>query len=234
MGKDRNKIIEDLYADKDISNAIAKMQPAHLQDDLRQEMFLVLCELEEKRLFEMHTNGYLKFYLVKTMLTMMKSDRSTFYNKYRKTLNEINETILNTTDVPDTVNEEMIQKANAAFNELHWYQQGVFRLYSENGNISELSRETKIPYRSLSKTISDTKQKLKKALKTENNQQKLIGNYVYADLNLVIDVNKETTPEEMADLMEEIQEYITQRIAGKIKNQAMIREIKSLKIKRIV
>jgi len=234
MANNRDEIIEALYRDKDIENAISKMQPVHLQDDLRQEMFMVICELDEKRLYEMHVNGYLKFYLVKTMLTMMKSDRSTFYNKFRKTFMEINEPIYNTTELQDTVNEHMIEKANNAFNELHWYAQGVFRLYADNGNISELSRETKIPYRSLSKTIADTKQKLKKALKTDNNQPKLIGNYVYADLSILIDVNKDTTPEEMADILADLQEYITQRIQGKIKNQALIREIKSLKIKRII
>jgi len=61
MANNRDEIIEALYRDKDIENAISKMQPVHLQDDLRQEMFMVICELDEKRLYEMHVNGYLKF-----------------------------------------------------------------------------------------------------------------------------------------------------------------------------
>jgi len=84
MGLTKNDIIQSLYTDKDIDNAIKKMQPIELQDDLRQEMFMVLCEMDEAKFMNMHTNGFIKFYLVRTMLSMIKSDRSTFFNKFRR------------------------------------------------------------------------------------------------------------------------------------------------------
>jgi len=84
MGLTKNDIIAGLYTDKDIDNAIKKMQPFELQDDLRQEMFMVLCEMDEAKFMSMHNGGFLKFYLVRTMLSMIKSDRSTFFNKFRQ------------------------------------------------------------------------------------------------------------------------------------------------------
>lgn len=149
----REKIIEQMYQDKDIAQGIAKMQPADLQDDLRQEMFLVLCEMPQEKLLQMHGDGYLKFFLVRTMLNMMKSDRSTFYNKFRKVFTEMNETN-DKAEEADHDFEELSGKLVKSLDILHWYEKEIFRLYSENGkNILKLSRETKIPYRSLFKTV---------------------------------------------------------------------------------
>jgi hypothetical protein len=149
----RNQIIENLYLDKDIAQGIAKMQPADLQDDLRQEMFMVLCEMPEEKLLQMHSEGYLKFFLVRTMLNMMKSDRSTFYNKFRKIYSEVDGSI-DKAEEPDQDFEELSNKLKKSLDILHWYEKEIFRLYSENGkNILKLSRETKIPYRSLFKTV---------------------------------------------------------------------------------
>jgi len=145
----KNDIIESLYKDKDINNAIKKMQPLELQDDLRQEMFMVLCEMDEVKFMSMHNGGFLKFYLVRTMLTMIKSDRSTFFNKFRKVFTEWNEKY-DAPDVSDTIQtDEITVKLNNSLKILHWYELEIFRLYSENGQkIMSLSRDTGIPYRS--------------------------------------------------------------------------------------
>lgn len=137
------------------------MQPEYLQDELRSEMFLVLCEMQEDRLLDMHQNGYLKFYLVRTMLSMIKSDRSNFYMKFRKGFTEIDVTH-DKADVEDDYSEEINDKLNKSIEVLHWYEAQILKLYAENGqNILALSRETKIPYRSLMKTIKKAKTLLK-------------------------------------------------------------------------
>lgn len=157
MGITRNHIISELYKDKDIAQAIGKMQPVELQDDLRQEMFMVLCEMDEEKLMGMHQSGYLKFYLVRTMLSMIKSNRSTFFNKFRKQVEEW-DSKYDSKDENLEYQDEMIVKLNQSMNVLHWYEREIFKLYSESGmNIMELSRNTKIPYRSLSMTIKKVK-----------------------------------------------------------------------------
>jgi hypothetical protein len=165
----RQEIIKQLYLDKDIAQGISKMQPADLQDDLRQEMFLVLCEMPEAKLRQMYVDGYLKFFLVRTMLNMMKSDRSTFYNKFRKVFTEMDSNIERVEEV-DQDFEELSGKLRKSLDVLHWYEKEIFRLYSENGkNILKLSRETKIPYRSLFKTVRKVRIYLKYKIRNHAN-----------------------------------------------------------------
>jgi hypothetical protein len=154
-----------MYVDPDVEQAIQKMNPAELRDDLRQEVFMVLCEMDEERLMSMHQQGYLKFFLVRTMLNMIKSDRSTFYNKFRKPVVEWNER-MDKHDEKEEDNTELIAKLNDRMSEIHWYAAKVFELYSQNGkNIMALSRETKIPYRSLFKTIRAVKNLMRQELR---------------------------------------------------------------------
>lgn len=161
----RIDIIEKLYNDKDINGAILKMQPAELQSELKQEMFLVLCELNEDRLIEMYSNGTIKYFLIRTMLNMIKSDRSAFYNKFRKQYDEI------TFDIKDEEEQYVPYKKIVMYiSELHWYEKELFIEYiNYNKNAVKLSKETKIPYRSLIKTISKVKKILKKKIKQNGN-----------------------------------------------------------------
>ncbi len=85
----RENIITELYSSKDINEAIGKMQPEELQDELKQEVFLVLCEMDTDKLFMMYEQGYLKYFIVRTILNMAKSDRSNFYRKFRQVYQEI-------------------------------------------------------------------------------------------------------------------------------------------------
>jgi hypothetical protein len=161
----RLEILDRMYRDPDVEQAIQKMNPAELRDDLRQEVFMVLCEMDEERLMSMHQQGYLKFFLVRTMLNMIKSDRSTFYNKFRKPVVEWNER-MDKHDEKEEDNTELIAKLNDRMSEIHWYAAKVFELYSQNGkNIMALSRETKIPYRSLFKTIRAVKNLMRQELR---------------------------------------------------------------------
>lgn len=159
----REQVISEFYQSRDINNAIAKLQPVELQDDLRQEVFLVLCEMDEARLLKMYDDGFLKYFIVRTILNMMKSNTSRFYNTFRKGFQELtNQDVVKV----DEYDEELLVKLEKSMTVLHWYEKEIFRLYSQNGqNILALSRDTKIPYRSLVKTIKKVKILLKYKIK---------------------------------------------------------------------
>lgn len=227
----KNDIIANLYNDKDIADAIGKMNPVELQDDLRQEMFLVLCEMDGTRLIEMHKNGFLKYYLVRTMLTMIKSDRSTFHSKFRRVFQEIGCSIEDKPVVMDQNNEVTHNNIDQVMKELHWYENGIFKLYAENRNISELSRQTQIPYRSLSKTIADTRKKIK----TKMAKVDQIGyQIVQGQLGINVELSKDMDPEQMADALELISEFVRENMQGRIKNGIMIKRIKEIRITNII
>ena len=79
----KNEILTEFWDLKEVNEAFAKMQPEELQYDLKAEVFLVLCEMDEQKLIGMYERNELKFYIVRTMLNMIKSDRSNFYKNYR-------------------------------------------------------------------------------------------------------------------------------------------------------
>lgn len=231
----KQDIITQMYLDKDINQAISKMQPVELQDDLRQEIFLVLCEMNDDRLCGMWTSGYLKYFVVRTMLNMAKSDRSTFFNQFRRSFAEYCDNYEKADDVSES-DEVLDSKLSRSMKELHWYEKNVFELYAENGkNILKLSRDTKIPYRSLFKTVTKVKKKLSKAVRSEDtNQKKLIGNYVHASLDVLIDINKETDMDTMVDIIDEVNAYIREKIEGRAKDDVCVKEIGGLKIKQVI
>lgn len=153
---EKNAIITELYLSKDINDAIGKMQPYELQDDLRQEVFLVLCEMDSDRLMQMFNDGYLKYFIVRTILNMAKSDRSNFSKTFRKVYEEVGDNMHD-----ETYDESLTQKLYKSMEVLHWYEREIFKLFSESGNLLQVSRDTKIPYRSLLKTIKKVKTLLK-------------------------------------------------------------------------
>jgi len=231
----KESIITQMYLDKDISQAIGKMQPVELQDDLRQEIFLVLCEMDNERLLGMWTSGYLKYFVVRTMLNMAKSDRSTFFNQFRRSFSEYCDNY-ERADETSEVHEEMDSKLKKSMNELHWYEKNVFELYAENGkNILKLSRDTKIPYRSLFKTVTKVKKKLSTAVRKEDTQQKkLIGNFIHANLDVLIDINKETDMDTLIDIIDEVNAFIREKVEGRAKDDVCIKQIGGLKIKQVI
>lgn len=186
----RDEIIQDLYLSIEISKAISKMQPAELRDDLKQEMFLVLCELSDEAVVNMYERKYLKYYLVRTMLNMMTGRRSTFANKFRQVFVEIigdaftpdeervieagERNIRSGKDVrlggwTEEITDEhhtFIENTVKAVNELHFYEAGLLKLYAEhNRNASEVARKTNIPYRSVYPVIREAKKKIQDKLK---------------------------------------------------------------------
>lgn len=87
---------------------------------------------------------------------MAKSDRSNFSKTFRKVYEEVSD---NCTDQP--YDETLSNKLEKSMEILHWYEREIFRLFSESGNLLQVSRDTKIPYRSLLKTVKKVKTLLK-------------------------------------------------------------------------
>jgi len=164
---DRQKIISELYHSKDINDAIGKMNPKNLQDELRQEVFLVLCEMDQEKLITMYEQGYLKYFIVRTILNMAKSDRSNFYKKFRQVYQEIPLTYELS---KEEYSEDLLNKLEQGLEILHWYEAELLKLYASNGkNLLAISRDTKIPYRSLIKTIRKAKILMKYKIRNNEN-----------------------------------------------------------------
>jgi hypothetical protein len=161
---------------------------------------------------------------------MIKSDRSTFHNKFRRIFQEIGCAVEDKPVPVDENNEALHVGIETVMKELHWYENGIFKLYAENKNISELSRQTSIPYRSLSKTISDTRKKIKSKMKEKSAQGYQL---VHANLEMIIEVDAALDPSDVADAMEYMTAYFREKMQGMVKNRMMIKKIKDIRISHI-
>jgi len=158
---DKNKIIEEFWLNDEVNQAFAKMQPEELQYDLKAEVFLVLLEMDNDKLFGLYERKEIRFYIVRTMLNMIKSDRSQFWKKYRNyTEYEGNEKV-------EVEQNNVIDIMENGIEKLHWYQKEILNLYTFdfNKNAKELSRKTGIPYMSIIRTLKQTKTELKKHIR---------------------------------------------------------------------
>jgi len=158
----KTEIIAKLWDNKEVNEAFSKMHPVELQYDLKAEVFLVLCEMNDEKLIGMYERNEIRFFLVRVMLNMIKSDRSTFWKQYR------NYTEYDGKEQVEVIQANIIDKMESSIEKLHWYQKEILRLYALdfNKNAKELSRQTGIPYMSIIRTLKQTKTELKKNIRT--------------------------------------------------------------------
>lgn len=156
---DRNGIISELWESADLNEALTKMKPVEIQEDLKSELFLIICEIDEAKLIDLYDKKQLKFYIVRIMLNLVQSSKNKFFKNYRN-FEEYNET-----EKPDEQDEPI--EVMEFIEGLYWYQKEILKLYTFdfNKNAKELSRQTGIPYMSLIRTLNQTKKELKKKIR---------------------------------------------------------------------
>lgn len=191
----REQIITDIYNSKELKEVISKMNPQSLRDDLLSEVMLVVCQLDEERLFKMHEEGYLKYYVIRTILNMVRSNDSTFHNKFRLIHSELNG--IDVLDKNDDVYEELIVKTEEFHSSLPFYENALLKSYVElNNNAKKLSKETGIPVRSIYHTLKAIKVKAK----TIDKKQKKLKFNIECEMKISDDINTD----EILDLFDEI------------------------------
>ena len=158
---DKNKIIEEFWLNDEVNQAFSKMQPQELQYDLKAEVFLVLLEMDNEKLIGLYDRKEIRFYIVRTMLNMIKSDRSQFWKKYRNYIEYEGK------EQAEVEQNNIIDVMENGIEKLHWYQKEILNLYTFefNKNAKELSRKTGIPYMSIIRTLKQTKTELKKHIR---------------------------------------------------------------------
>lgn len=145
----RNQIISELFTSKDFNACIKKMKPENLQDELKAEVGLILCEKPEDQIVELWQLGKLKFYTVRIILNLMQSSSSPFYKKFRVSNVELSEAI-----EPIIIEyDQRKDKAMEAIEDLYWYDREILKLYAEHGTYRKVEEVTGIPFESIYKTV---------------------------------------------------------------------------------
>lgn len=156
----KNEIIAELFTSKDFNACIRKMEPKNLQDELKSEVALILCEKPEEKILELYNSGGLKFFTVRIILNLIKSNSSPFYKKFRANFIELSEII-----------EPVIQEYDAEINTrkdqaiehlegLYWYDREIIKLYAEHGTYRKVEAATGIPFESVYLTVKKARKQI--------------------------------------------------------------------------
>ena len=157
----RSDILVEFWQSHEVNEAISKMHPIELQDELKSELFLILAEIPEEKLIDLYNKKQLRFYVVRIMLNLVRSTDHKFYKKFRNFVEyqPIEKTEVEQMDVTSFVREH--------YEGLYWYEKEIFRLYTFefDCNAKKLSIATGIPYISVIRTLNKTKKELKSKIR---------------------------------------------------------------------
>lgn len=172
-------ILDELSKDKNIKEACKRIgYPNH--EDLYQELFIILCELPEDKLTEIYTNGYLHYWIVRT-LTNMVSPYGKFYKKYKVTYDdtEANQKLADTED--EGCEQELERERERAEVEslltkyeksgrdgFGWYKVTLLKAYAEVGSYRKLSKLTGIHFITIANDIKNFRAELLSNLSNPN------------------------------------------------------------------
>lgn len=125
--------------------------------------------LRKPNIQEIIDSGGATFYTVRVMMTQWKSSTSPFYRIYRRPASDVDDYSYMLETEPEYTEEELqetVAKISKELEQLHWYDQNLFKIYlEENHSMSSLSRATGIPRTSISLTINRIRKHIKNKIK---------------------------------------------------------------------
>lgn len=146
----RERILTNLFTSKEFIQCIDKMDPASLRDELKAEVGLILCEMDEAKLIGLAERGELKYYTVRIIINQIQSKSSPFYKKFR--IPVMPAEFL--PELPDTGYDDSGDRAISEIENLYWYDAELMKMYAEHGTYRKIEQLTGIPFESVYKTIT--------------------------------------------------------------------------------
>lgn len=155
-------MIDQLFKDKRIDDACKKVAKGNdLWQDLKQELFVVLCEYDQQKLKEIIDKKQIMYFIVRILLNFYNSKTSTFYKKFKHINDEVIDLKFIKHFEDDNSYSDELDKIELAFEQadLSWYERGIAKLYIQEKSFRKLSAKLDIPTRSLCETMKDVKRK---------------------------------------------------------------------------
>lgn len=230
------EILSNLFLSPELNTMLAKFNAGGGQEDLKSELFAVLCEKEENTIIDLWAKKQLMYFATGIVQRMIFQKGGRFQRRYRMQTLEYSEAIYNEpTDDSRIEKEKQLQAMEAAIdNNLHWVERAMIKLHQELGSMERISKETKISMKQVERIYKKGKEKIRTAM-----TGKMIGNYLLVTNEMLIDVPEDVTPDNINDILEEVHEYMMQRLHGRIipsksKKNGYIKDIQPIKVKKII
>jgi len=169
-------IIEELSQRQDITDYIGYLTPnKYYQQEMYQELFLVVCEMDEEKLVDIYMRKKLNGYIVGVLKKMSKSTSSPFHKKiksFNSNLPDENliENILSDLEYCTELKHLYLTELENEIENLSHYNKGILKDYLEFGSILKVCEKYKLSRDWISQSINESK----KILRTEV-QKKIIA-----------------------------------------------------------
>ena len=123
---------------------------------------MVILEMDEQKWTKVNDGGYVRFYIVRTMMTMATSPRSTFARTHGLFAhNKQVPDIADDADGYDWEQEDDMTIIEALLDSYHWYDKEVLRLWIQEGSYRKVAAKTDIPFKSIGNSVRRTLDQLK-------------------------------------------------------------------------
>jgi hypothetical protein len=178
----QNKIISEYYISKDIITFFKNIAGEWWQE-LRQDVFLTICEYDAIKIIDMHERKCLKFFIVRIGLNQFRSKNSKFYyqnfKNQRISDNIIDDELIENSDhilysnmlyelQDDNAYQKIEVKIQAVENtieNLRYFECEVLKLYLLLGTYKNVSIKTGIPIRTIANGVKNAIKNVKLNLK---------------------------------------------------------------------
>ena len=229
-------IIADLFLNPEIDKMLAKFNAGAGQDDLKSELFATLCEKKNELIVDLYQKKQLMFYATGIVQRSIFQKGNKFNRTYRRKTCEFTEELFNEqTDDSRAEREGQLQAMEQAIEkDLHWVEKAMLKLHQELGSMEKISKETKISMKQVDRIYKKGKEKIRTAM-----TGKVIGNYILITNEMLLDMPENVTPDNINDILEEVHEYMVQRLHGRIipsksKKNGYIKDIQPIRVKKVI
>ena len=177
-----NKLIAEYYENKELVTFFKNIAN-EWWEELRQDVFLTVCEYDKDKILEMQSKKYLKFFIIRIALNQFRSKTSKFYYQNFKNNNvgialtddemvENADAILYSNFIYDTqgetaydIVEAKIVSAETSIEKLRYFEREVLKLYLQLGTYKKVSEDTGIPIRTIANGVKNAIQNVKLNIK---------------------------------------------------------------------
>jgi hypothetical protein len=235
MLQTKSEILANLWNDSMMSDMLSKFNAGGGAEDLKSELFAVLCEKDEAKLQQMAAAGQLMFYATGIVQRMIFQKNSKFHRMFRGCVYDLMETKVQSIEDESAKEKELIlQKLEKGIENLHWAEQAILEIYQKEGNLVSISRKTNISYKQVHKMMDNAKTKLVSEV-----SGKIFGNYIVATMGIVIDCEDEVNPDNIIEILEDTLYYLKKQAEGrrvpcKTEHKSFIKELQPIRVSKII
>ena len=168
-----DNIVSSYYSNPEVV-AFFKKVANEWWEELRQDVFVIICEYDEQKIIDMHNKKALKFFIVRIALNQYRSKNSKFYYQNIKNVNlgialanedmiESADAILYSNVLYDTqeeadweVKEKMMVKVEDSLENLRFFEREILKLYLQLGTYKNVAKDTGIPIRTIANAVKNS------------------------------------------------------------------------------